>query len=203
VVIICFTLMTSKPSDVLWGGTEGSIVGLSHLGQEVKRQFLVGDEQLPASAGTGLGPDALGSRVQDACCSVLCCRVQHAKLSALQLLADGSPGLSFSSFVWHESGFKLIGHHSHSRPLVLENVPPSLVVSLTYLSRILLPSTLLNTTSANHRYILTFKKLLFLTVCDIFWDFDLGARGSVVGWGSTLQAGRFAGSIPDEVNGIF
>jgi hypothetical protein len=31
----------------------------------------------------------------------------------------------------------------------------------------------------------------------------MGARGSVVGWGTMLQTGRSRGSIPDEVTGIF
>ena len=31
----------------------------------------------------------------------------------------------------------------------------------------------------------------------------LGVRGGAVGWGTALQAGRVAGSIPDGVIGIF
>ena len=32
---------------------------------------------------------------------------------------------------------------------------------------------------------------------------QLGARGNAVGWGTALQAGKVAGSIPDGVIGIF
>ena len=31
----------------------------------------------------------------------------------------------------------------------------------------------------------------------------MGARGGAVGWGTALQAGKVAGSIPDGVIGIF
>jgi len=31
----------------------------------------------------------------------------------------------------------------------------------------------------------------------------MGARGGAVGWGTALQAGKVAGSIPDGVTGIF
>jgi hypothetical protein len=78
-------------------------------GQEVKRRFLVGDEQLQKSwlstcerreliimSVRWFGPRCIWF------CSVLCCRFQHAKLSAgwndflpSKMLADGLPRLFF------------------------------------------------------------------------------------------------------------
>jgi len=51
----------------------------------------------------------------------------------------------------------------------------------------------------NFRFIVSFNNILFFIN---ILNFN-GARGSAVGWGTALQAGRFAGSIPVGVIGIF
>jgi hypothetical protein len=53
---------------------------------------------------------------------------------------------------------------------------------------------------SEHNFTYLQKKLY---VFNNIYIFRLGARGGVVGWGTTLQTGKVAGSIPNGVTGNF